>query len=147
MRASSGAFRLSWFHPIRVLSVTGTLTALTVASGPSSVRDRFERELRSMVRARAVAVCEGSPAPPVAGNVMVFDIPSVILAQCARIEVSFDPGRTLDGWTCELLEAAKFFFSGELRPAVDRTFPLSEAAAAQQYLEEGKQFGKVVLEV
>jgi NADPH:quinone reductase-like Zn-dependent oxidoreductase len=46
----------------------------------------------------------------------------------------------------ELLEAAKFFFSGELQPVVDRTFPLAEAAAAQQYLEEGKQFGKVVLE-
>jgi DNA-binding NtrC family response regulator len=37
---------------------------------------------------------------------MVFDIPSVVLAQSARIEVVFDPGRTLDGWTCELLEAA-----------------------------------------
>ena len=46
----------------------------------------------------------------------------------------------------ELLEAARFFFSGELQPVVDRTLPLAEAAAAQQYLEEGKQFGKVVLE-
>ena len=82
------------------------ISALSVASGPASVRERFERELRSMVRARAVAVCEGSSAQPPAGNVMVFDIPSVILAQCARIEIVFDPGRTLDGWTCELLEAA-----------------------------------------
>ena len=39
------------------------INALSVASGPASVRERFERELRSMVRARAVAVCEGSPAP------------------------------------------------------------------------------------
>jgi NADPH:quinone reductase-like Zn-dependent oxidoreductase len=51
------------------------------------------------------------------------------------------------GTKSELLRAAKFFFAGELRPIVDRTFPLSEAAAAQRYLEEGKQFGKVVLEV
>ena len=51
------------------------------------------------------------------------------------------------GTKAELLRAAQFFFSGELRPVVDRTFPLSEAAAAQRYLEEGKQFGKVVLEV
>jgi transcriptional regulator with PAS, ATPase and Fis domain len=79
---------------------------LSVASGPASVRERFEQELRSMVRARAVAVCEGSSGQPPAGNVMVFDVPSVVLAQCARIEVVFDPGRTLDGWTCELLEAA-----------------------------------------
>ena len=51
------------------------------------------------------------------------------------------------GTKSELLRAARFFFSGEFRPIVDRTFPLSEAAAAQRYLEEGKQFGKVVLEV
>ncbi len=47
----------------------------------------------------------------------------------------------------ELLRAAQFFFSGDVRPIVDRTFPLSEAAAAQQYIEAGKQFGKVVLEM
>jgi len=82
------------------------ISALSVASGPASVRERFEQELRSMVRARAVAVYEGSSAQQPAGNIMVFDIPSVILAQSARIEIVFDPGRTLDGWTCELLEAA-----------------------------------------
>jgi NADPH:quinone reductase-like Zn-dependent oxidoreductase len=49
------------------------------------------------------------------------------------------------GTKAELLRAAQFFFAGQLRPAVDRTFPLPEAAAAQAYLEEGKQFGKVVL--
>ena len=82
------------------------ISALSVASGPASVRERFEQELRSMVRARAVAVCEGASAQQPAGNIMVFDIPSVVMAQSARIEVVFDPGRTLDGWTCELLEAA-----------------------------------------
>ena len=51
------------------------------------------------------------------------------------------------GTKAELLRAAQFFFAGQLRPAVDRTFPLADAAAAHQYLEEGKQFGKVVLEV
>ncbi len=47
----------------------------------------------------------------------------------------------------ELLTAAQFFFSGQLRPAVDRVYPLAEAAAAQQRVEESGQFGKVVLEV
>ncbi|HUE85265.1 MAG TPA: zinc-binding dehydrogenase [Vicinamibacterales bacterium] len=51
------------------------------------------------------------------------------------------------GTKAELLRAAQFFFAGQLRPAVDRTFPLADAAAAHTYLEEGKQFGKVVLEV
>jgi NADPH:quinone reductase-like Zn-dependent oxidoreductase len=47
----------------------------------------------------------------------------------------------------ELLEAARLFFAGRLAPAVDRTFPLSGAAAAQRRLEESGQFGKIVLEV
>ncbi|MGN6592197.1 MAG: zinc-binding dehydrogenase [Terriglobales bacterium] len=39
------------------------------------------------------------------------------------------------------------FARGLLRPVVDRTFPLAQAAAAHRYLAEKKQFGKVVLEV
>lgn len=35
--------------------------------------------------------------------------------------------------------------SGALRPIVDRTFPLSEASAAQDYMKENRHFGKVVL--
>jgi transcriptional regulator with PAS, ATPase and Fis domain len=37
---------------------------------------------------------------------MTFEIPAVAPAQRARIEVVFDPGRTLDGWTCQVLEGA-----------------------------------------
>ena len=47
----------------------------------------------------------------------------------------------------ELLEAAKLFFSGALRPVIDRTFPLSEVAQAQQRLEASAQFGKIVLSI
>ncbi len=34
---------------------------------------------------------------------------------------------------------------GRLRPAVDKTFPLKEAAAAQRHIEDRNQFGKVIL--
>jgi len=47
----------------------------------------------------------------------------------------------------ELLEAARFFFTGQLTPVVDRTYPLADAAAAQMRLERSEQFGKIVLEV
>lgn len=47
----------------------------------------------------------------------------------------------------ELLRASRFFFSGELQPVIDRTFPLAEAAPAQQRLEASGQFGKIVLDV
>jgi len=47
----------------------------------------------------------------------------------------------------ELLRAAPFFFAGQLKPVVDRTFPLEQAALAQRRLEESGQFGKIVLVV
>jgi zinc-binding alcohol dehydrogenase/oxidoreductase len=37
--------------------------------------------------------------------------------------------------------------SGKVRPVVDRAFPLEDAAAAHEYLESGRQFGKVVLTI
>ena len=37
--------------------------------------------------------------------------------------------------------------SGRVRVVVDRVFPLSEAAAAQSYMESNANFGKIVLEV
>ena len=36
---------------------------------------------------------------------------------------------------------------GAAQPIVDRVFPLEQAAAAHEYLEAGRQFGKVVLEI
>lgn len=51
------------------------------------------------------------------------------------------------GEKAELLEAARLFFGGTIRPVVDRVFPLADAAAAQRHLEDRRQFGKIVLEV
>ena len=45
----------------------------------------------------------------------------------------------------ELLQAAGLFFQGLLSPVVDSTFPLQDAARAQQRLESAEQFGKIVL--
>ncbi len=42
----------------------------------------------------------------------------------------------------ELLELLE---NEHVRPVLDRRFPMSEAAEAHRYVEEGKQFGKVVL--
>jgi len=38
-------------------------------------------------------------------------------------------------------------FEGGLRPAIDRVFPMAEAAAAAQHVLAGEQFGKVVLAI
>jgi NADPH:quinone reductase-like Zn-dependent oxidoreductase len=51
------------------------------------------------------------------------------------------------GRFAELREAAPLLFDGRLTPVVDRVFPLSEARAAQERLEQKDQFGKIVLSV
>jgi len=35
----------------------------------------------------------------------------------------------------------------KIKPIIDSVFPLKDAASAQRYVEEAKQFGKVVLQM
>jgi NADPH:quinone reductase-like Zn-dependent oxidoreductase len=42
-------------------------------------------------------------------------------------------------------EVMKHIFAGKIKPVVDRSFPLREAAAAHERLEKSEQFGKVIL--
>jgi len=49
------------------------------------------------------------------------------------------------GSQAELRRVLRFVEAGLLRPVVDRTYPLSEARAAQSALEARQQFGKIVL--
>lgn len=51
------------------------------------------------------------------------------------------------GSPTEFRAMLEFITQHQLHPFIDRVFPLSEAEAAFRYLEEGGQFGKVVLEV
>ena len=45
----------------------------------------------------------------------------------------------------ELHQVLKFVFRGQIKPVVDRTFPLEQIADAHRHLENKEQFGKVVL--
>jgi NADPH:quinone reductase-like Zn-dependent oxidoreductase len=51
------------------------------------------------------------------------------------------------GTRAELLKAAELVGQHKLKPVVDKTFPLKEARAAQEYLLSRKFFGKIVLAV
>ncbi len=46
----------------------------------------------------------------------------------------------------EFRTVMKLVLSGRLQPVIDRVLPLSEGRTAQQILEAGEQFGKIVLE-
>lgn len=39
------------------------------------------------------------------------------------------------------------YSAGKIHPAIDKVFPLAEAAAAHKRMEEGAQFGKIVLKI
>ena len=47
----------------------------------------------------------------------------------------------------EFRQLLNFLSIAQIKPIIDRVFPLREAAAAQRYVEEAKQFGKVVLHI
>lgn len=95
----------------------------------------WDRSVKCMARAGRLVTCGATTGP--VGN----------------IDLRFLFGRQLSllgsymGTKGELLQAVPFFLDGRLRPAIDRVFPLREAAAAQRRLETAGQFGKIVLEV
>lgn len=45
----------------------------------------------------------------------------------------------------DLVKILRFFENGTLKPVIDRCMPLKEVREAHRLLEEGKQFGKIVL--
>ena len=49
------------------------------------------------------------------------------------------------GTKAELLEVVPYLRTGQLRPVVDRVYPLSEIRAAVQRMLDREQFGKIVL--
>jgi NADPH:quinone reductase-like Zn-dependent oxidoreductase len=51
------------------------------------------------------------------------------------------------GSLAEMREAWGLVEAGDVRPVVDKVFPLAEAAAAHARLESRGQFGKVVVAI
>jgi transcriptional regulator with PAS, ATPase and Fis domain len=107
--ASAGPIRAERRAADRRRGAAALLAAVT--SGLAATRDlafareRFEQELRRLVRARAITLCD-EPVLPVPPNVMCFEVPATATTGRARVEAVFDPARTLDGWTCQVLDAA-----------------------------------------
>jgi len=95
----------------------------------------WQKSVRSMARGGRLVTCGATTGP--AGP---LDLTALFAKQLSILG-------SYMGTKGELLEASRRFFGGELAPVIDRTFPLAEAALAQQRLEESRAFGKIVLEV
>ena len=160
------AIQIAWLHGARVFATAGTDAKLARAKelGAHEVVNHHTQDLPAEIRRltsnRGVDVVIEHVGEATWDRSLKCLSRGGRLVTCgattgydARIDLRFLFTRQYSlmgsymGTKAELLRAAQFFFAGQLRPAVDRTFPLAEAAAAQTYLEEGKQFGKVVLEV
>ncbi len=95
----------------------------------------WERSVRSLARGGRLVTCGATT-----GHAATLDLRHLFARQLSLLG-SYMGGKP------ELVRASELFFRGEVRPIVDRTFPLSETAQAHRYLESSSQFGKVVLVV
>lgn len=95
----------------------------------------WPKSVRSLARGGRLVTCGATTGPKGA-----VDLTALFAKQLSLLG-------SYMGTKGELLRAADHFFAGRLAPAIDRTFPLADAAAAQRRLEASGQFGKIVLEV
>lgn len=95
----------------------------------------WPRAVKSLARGGRLVTCGATT-----GGEAALDLRAVFAKQLAIMG-------SYMGTKGELFRAARFFFTGQLKPVIDRTFPLAEAAAAQKRLEASGHFGKIVLEV
>jgi NADPH:quinone reductase-like Zn-dependent oxidoreductase len=95
----------------------------------------FEQSLRCVAWAGRIVTCGAT-----AEHLATVNLRAVFFKSLSIL------GSTM-GSLAELMSLCRFFETGQLRPVVDRTFPLAEAPEAQAALERREAFGKIVLTV
>ena len=100
-----------------ISALTTAVTTGLALTEPRAARERLEEELRGALQARSVRLRDDSTqavAPP--PDAVCFDVPASPGDGHARLEVIFDRPRSLDDWTCQLIEAATQLSSLVLEP-------------------------------
>ena len=95
----------------------------------------FERSLR-LLKPGGRLVTPGSTTGPMSE----IDLRQIFWKQ---LEIK---GTTMSNQS-EFREVMKLIFNGKLNPIADRIYPLNDIKEAEEYLLEGKQFGKVLLKI
>jgi NADPH:quinone reductase-like Zn-dependent oxidoreductase len=158
------AIQIAWRHGARVFATAGTDEKLARARqlGAYEVVNHSSEDLPKRIReftaGRGVDVVVEHVGTATWDRSLKCLVRGGRLVTCgattghdAQIDLRFLFGRQLSllgsymGRKGELLRAAPFFFAGELRSVVDKTYPLAEAAEAHRRLEAREQFGKIVL--
>ena len=93
----------------------------------------WEKSLRCLARGGRVVTCGATT-----GHQTALDLRHLFARQLSVLG-------SYMGSKSELIQAAGLFFRGLLKPVVDSTFALADAAQAQSKLEASEHFGKVVL--
>lgn len=158
------AIQIAWRHGARVFATAGTDEKLAKARQLGAYEvvnhttEDVPRRIREFTGGRGVdvvvehvgtATWEGSVKSLVRGGRLVTC--GATTGHDARIDLRVLFGRQISllgsymGRKGELLRAVPFFIAGELKPVVDRTYPLADAADAHRRLEARESFGKIVL--
>lgn len=95
----------------------------------------WDRSVRSLARGGRLVTCGATTGPNAAVNLQ-----HLFARQLSLLGSYMGESR-------ELLTVAPLLFEGRLQPVVDQVLPLAEAAAGHRRLENGQQFGKIVLTV
>lgn len=160
------AIQIAWLHGARVFATAGSEEKLAKARqmGAYEAFNHHTQDVAAEVRrhtsGHGVAVVVEHAGQATWDRSVACLKPGGRLVICgattgsdARIDLQLLSSRqhallgSFMGAKSELLRAMQFFSAGQLRPVIDSTYPLRDAAEAQRRLERGAAFGKVVLEV
>jgi NADPH:quinone reductase-like Zn-dependent oxidoreductase len=124
----------------RTQPVAREVRAQTAGRGADVVVDTvgertWEESLRSLSRGGRLVTCGATSGPNV-----VTDVRRLFWRQLTIL------GSTM-GNAAEYQEIVRQLGAGQLRPIVDRVYPLADARAAFERLERGEQLGKIVVQV
>jgi NADPH:quinone reductase-like Zn-dependent oxidoreductase len=95
--------------------------------------DTWEKSIGSLARNGRLVTCGATT-----GRIGVTDIRLLFLKQLTLIG-SYAASKQ------DFIAVFGLVSQGHLKPVIDRCFPLQEAALAQRYLMDRKQFGKLIL--
>lgn len=160
------AVQIAKFFGSRVIATAGSEEKLARARdlGADEVIHHgtmeIDKEVRRLTRNRGVDVVFEHVGTATWEKCVKSLAPSGRLVTCgattghdAKLDLRFLFTRQLSllgsymGTKDELRTVLKLVAQGRLKPVVDKVFALQECSAAHEYLEAGKQFGKVVMNV